>query len=235
MSKRAIACTLLVVFLVVGCADISLHYQYTSKASEISDKYGSDDATISLGNLTQPNPNLVIRSKKFSELSDEQKYLYLYELNQIVADSDLRISVAVISGDVYQLSPDSDRAFSDSGSGMVFPYGTPTGMPDDKIVFDPPIKVELILTDNQPFVLAADTISYLVDYGRYSVMYNNSPELRKIYDQGYAYYLTEDTHVLLLEIDGIFAKIQLIEPHWDKKVGDIGWLHEENIKSYPKQ
>src|SRR5688572_17970543 len=97
-------------------------------------------------------------------------------------------------------------------------------MPDDKIVFDPPIEVELRLIDNHPFVLAADTISYLIDYEGYSARDNNDPDLRKIYDQGYAYYLNEDTHVLLLEIDGDFAKVQLIEPHWDKKVGDIGWL-----------
>lgn len=104
----------------------------------------------------------------------------------------------------------------------------------NKILFTPSIEVELILSKNQPYILAADSISYLISYENYNVKYNNDPELRKIYDQGYAYYLKEGASVLLLEIDGEFAKIQLTEPQWGKKIGEIGWIRKENIKSYPK-
>lgn len=211
--------------------EIKLQQEYIAKAKEVSIRYGLDDARFS---FTYEGEVFSIDSRKFSSLSNEQKYLYLREVDKIVENSNPRAWVMIGSGDVYQLHPDFEFGFSDSGSGIIFPYGTPTGMPPSKTVFNPPVEVELILTDNQPYVLVADTISYLVDYEGYSVKDNNDPELRRIYDKGYAYYLTDDTHVLLLEIDGGFAKIQLIEPHWDKKVGDIGWLREENIKSYLK-
>lgn len=233
MIKKTIFHIMLIVFFLTSCMseESRLQQEYVSNAKEVSIRYGLDDAKFS---FKYEGEVFSINSRKFSNLSDEQKYLYLREIDKIVENSNPRAWVMVASGDVYQLSLDLN-GFSNSGSNnMFFPYGTPTATPDDKIVFNPPIEVELILTDNHPYILAADSIWYLIDYERYSVRDNNDPKLRKIYDQGYAYYLFENTHVLLLEVDDGFAKFQFIETHFHKRAGDIGWLREENIKSYPK-
>lgn len=235
MNKNVFYIILTIVFLLTSCAseESGLQQGYIAKAKEVSVKYGLDDARFS---FTYEGEVFSIDSRKFSNLSDEQKYLYLRDIDKIVENSNPRAWVMIGSGDVYQLHPDFELAFSDSGSGLIFPYGTPTGIPDDRIVFNPPVRPELISDNEHGLILAGDTISYLIDYERYhwKLPYEERAELNKIYDKGYAYYITDIANILLLEIDGDFAKIQLLDSPSGKKPGTIGWIRVSNIKSYPK-
>lgn len=243
MKKGIVFKLIPILFLLISCSSGVAYSQsniYVSEAKKISSNYGLADAKISFGVLQEFSDSaktiysLKIISDDFSNLSDDQKYLYLYDLEQIIADADYKVSVVIISRKIYQLSTNFEQAFSENNN-PIFPYGTPTGIPDDRLIFNPPVEIELISTNPEfGYILAGDTVHYLTEYERYSVKDNNSPTLRRIFDDGYAFYISDGPSVMLMEIDDGFAKVKLIEQNFHKGPGYIGWIHLSNVKSYPK-
>lgn len=233
MKKNILVLAILFTIFLTGCTseEVRLQREYIAKAKEVSAKYGLNDASFS---FTYEGEVFSIRSRKFSDLSDEQKYLYLRETDKIIENSNPRAWAMIVSGYVYQLHPKFESGFSENVT-LIFPYGTPTGQPPSSIVFNPPVEVELISKTELDFLLAGDTASYLMAYEKndWSLPYDERVKLRQMYDKGYVYYIWSGTKVLLLEADSTFAKIKLIENVSDKKAGSIAWIRKDNIKSFP--
>lgn len=110
-------------------------------------------------------------------------------------------------------------------------FGTVIPLPTKQHIqrkFNPPIEIKLIPNDAN-LILVGITVPYLIDYEKYhwSLPYDERVQLRKIYDMGFAFYINGSEEVLLMEIDGDFAKIQI--PIREKS----GWIRKSDIKSIP--
>lgn len=94
--------------------------------------------------------------------------------------------------------------------------------------FNPPAEVKLI-PDDAGLILVGVTVPYLIDYEKYhwGIPYDERARLRKLHDNGYVFYISDSEEVLLMEIDGDFAKIQI--PVREKN----GWIRKSDIKSIP--
>lgn len=94
--------------------------------------------------------------------------------------------------------------------------------------FNPPAEVKLI-PDDAGLILIGVAVPYLIDYEKYhwSISSDERARLRKIYDKGFVFYISGSEDVLLMEIDGDFAKIQI--PIREKS----GWIRKSDIESIP--
>ena len=131
MKKTILFYGLFIMFFLVGCTGNSLSNQYISKAKKITDKYDVLDATITLKEQVVQNSTVVyhleIRSDYFrNQFSANDTYAYLFDLYQIIDNTDPRTSPVVISGDrTYSLNPQLPNIYTVNGENVNI-YNLPT-------------------------------------------------------------------------------------------------------------
>jgi hypothetical protein len=222
---KFVFCILFCAFVIFGCTNYKQNY--ISVAKEILKENGlSGEVEMEFDETKEGYDfyNLIINSEGYENKSYSEKILIINKLDEIqVDDSKIILLASVFShGNEYNL-------FGDDLWKNDIPIITKTS---EHYLVTPPKKVNIVSTKpGLKFALAADTISNLSLYEMYDLRTNNSPQLRRIYSDGYAFFIMKETTVLLLEIDGEFAKIEFLEGHFKKKAGDIAWIRRVNLSS----
>jgi hypothetical protein len=90
----------------------------------------------------------------------------------------------------------------------------------------------LVSNTELDFLVAADSIDYLLQYEVYShwrCAYHERAQAHHLLEQKVVYFLDANIRVAVLECKFMYAQVKLLQESSGKKKGDVCWVYQENI------
>lgn len=90
----------------------------------------------------------------------------------------------------------------------------------------------LVSNNELDFLVAADSIDYLLQYEVYShwrCAYHERALARRLLEQKMVYFLDTNIRVAVLECQFVYVQVKLLEGSSGKKKGDVCWVYQDNI------